>query len=336
MTPLMRHGIAALLVASVASSSLGGCSDHHVEPTAPSQVPTATAAVAVEVSASVAPTSSASVTTDACPPPPDPDAGATQGPVEKRACPEGMAQVQRFCIDRFEADLVTKDEDGGWTPLPHNREPPSDVTFMARSVPDVMPQGYINRKEATLACKNAGKRLCSMREWRRTCEGKSGWHWPYGRKMAAGKCNHGKAHLLSIRFGSDARHWTYDNFNDPSLDVEPGFLAKTGAYTDCTTADDVHDLVGNLHEWVSDTVDAALVEKLEAEDVERKSQPWKEGNGVFMGGFFSTADQHGPGCTFTTIAHEPAYHDYSIGFRCCADADLPPPPAKTKKTKKAP
>jgi hypothetical protein len=82
--------------------------------------------------------------------------------------------------------------------------------------------------------------------------------------------------------------------------------------------------VGNLHEWVSDTVDAEFVEKLEAEDVERKSQPWKEGNGVFMGGFFSTADQHGPGCTFTTIAHEPRYHDYSVGFRCCAAADLPP------------
>ena len=51
--------------------------------------------------------------------------------------------------------------------------------------------------------------------------------------------------------------------------------------------------MGNLHEWVSDTVDEKLVAALDAEDVERRDQPWKEGNGVFMGGFFSTADQHG-------------------------------------------
>jgi formylglycine-generating enzyme required for sulfatase activity len=195
-----------------------------------------------------------------------------------------------------------------------------------------MPQGYVSRIEAALACKNAGKRLCSMREWRRACEGRGGAHWPYGHKAVAGRCNHDKPHLLSIKFGSDARRWKYEMFNDPSLDVEPGFLAKTGEYAGCTTAEDVHDLVGNLHEWVSDMVDADLVAKMDAEDVERKEQPWKEGNGVFMGGFFSTADQHGPGCTFTTIAHEPRYHDYSIGFRCCAAALLPDPqPGKKPK-----
>jgi sulfatase modifying factor 1 len=178
--------------------------------------------------------------------------------------------------------------------------------------------------EAAAACESAGKRLCSMREWRRACEGPRGWHWPYGAEGVAGRCNHTKEHLLSLRYGPDARRWTYEEqFNDPSLDVTPGFLAKTGAYAGCVTPDGVYDLVGNLHEWVRDMVDAELVEKLQAEEVERRTQPWKEGNGVFMGGFFSTADQHGPGCTFTTIAHEPSYHDYSIGFRCCAPADLP-------------
>jgi formylglycine-generating enzyme required for sulfatase activity len=239
-----------------------------------------------------------------------------------------MALVQRFCIDRFEAQLWAPGPDGALAPLPPNQRPPADVRFEARSLPDVMPQAYISRIEAAAACRNVGKRLCSMREWRRTCEGRGTTTWPYGRKGVAGRCNHNKPHLLSLRFGADPRRWTYEMFNDPSLDVEPGFLAKTGEYAGCATAEDVRDLVGNLHEWVSDTVDAALVAKLEAEEVERISQPWKEGNGVFMGGFFSTADQHGPGCTFTTIAHEPRYHDYSIGFRCCAEADLPPPPKK--------
>jgi formylglycine-generating enzyme required for sulfatase activity len=244
-----------------------------------------------------------------------------------------MALVQRYCIDRWEAELVTTDEDGGTVELPYNKTPTGDVRFEARSLPGVMPQAYISRLDAALACRNANKRLCSMREWRRACEGRSSSHWPYGHKGVAGRCNNEKAHLMSIRYGSDPHRWTYEAFNDPSLDAEPGFLAKTGAYDGCASSEGVYDLVGNLHEWVSDTVDADLVEKLEAEDVERRSQPWKEGNGVFMGGFFSTADQHGPGCTFTTIAHEPRYHDYSVGFRCCAAADLPPPTPKKKKKK---
>ena len=29
--------------------------------------------------------------------------------------------------------------------------------------------------------------------------------------------------------------------------------------------------------------------------------------------------RNGPGCDYATRAHYPTYHDYSIGFRCCAD-----------------
>jgi len=237
-----------------------------------------------------------------------------------------MALVQRFCIDRYEAQLWAPGLDGGLSALAPNERPPKDVHFEARSLPGVMPQAYINRVEAAAACKNAGKRLCSMKEWRRACQGRRRFKYPYGEHHVAGRCNQEKAHLLSLRYGSNPKHWKYEMFNDPSLDVEPGFLARTGEYAGCVSDDGVYDMVGNLHEWVSDMVDADLEEKMEAEKVERVSQPWKEGNGIFMGGFFSTAEQHGPGCTFTTIAHEPTYHDYSIGFRCCAAADLPPPP----------
>ncbi len=287
---------------------------------APAPIPSAAPPVEAPPPASTP----ADTATASAPPPPSASPAPDAGPDEPRPCPEGMALVQRFCIDRYEAELVAPDPDGGFLTLPHNRRPPADLRFEARSLPDVMPQGYINRVEAAAACKNAGKRLCSMHEWRRACEGRRGTHWPYGAHAVAGRCNHNKAHLLALRYGSDPKRWKYEEqFNDPALDVEPGFLARTGEYAGCTTAEDVHDLVGNLHEWVSDSVDAELVEKMDAEELDRHPQPWKEGNGVFMGGFFSTADQHGPGCTFTTIAHEPRYHDYSIGFRCCAAADLP-------------
>jgi formylglycine-generating enzyme required for sulfatase activity len=246
-----------------------------------------------------------------------------------------MALVGRFCIDRWEAFLVAPGADGALAPLPHNHRPPAGVRFEARTAAGVMPQAYISRVEAAAACSNAGKRLCKLGEWRRACEGRAGTTFPYGRHEVHGRCNHEKPHLLAARYGRDPARWKYEeNFNDPALDAEPGFLAKTGEYDGCVSSEGVFDLVGNLHEWVSDTVDDDFMEKFEAEDVERKSQPWRDGNGVFAGGFFSTADQHGPGCTFTTIAHEPAYHDYSIGFRCCAAADLPPPPKGKSKKKR--
>ena len=70
-----------------------------------------------------------------------------------------------------------------------------------------------------------------------------------------------------------------------------------GPRTSCVSAWGVHDLHGNLHEWVDDA------------------------DGTFRGGFFADASINGAGCTYRTGAHARGYHDYSTGFRCCADAD---------------
>jgi sulfatase modifying factor 1 len=245
------------------------------------------------------------------------------------ACPPEMVQIARYCVDRYEAHLVTVAADGSAARLPHYLHPDGSVRYEARSEPDVFPQGYISRDDSTLACKNAGKRLCSRAEWSRACKGSRGFHYPYGARVKQGVCNSGKAHLLTKLFGADARAWKYEEtFNNPRLDQEPGFLAKTGEYGACEAAG-VFDMVGNLHEWVSDIVDEDIEELLERDQVTRRSQPHRVGNGIFMGGFFSTTDELGPGCTYATIAHEPSYHDYSTGFRCCKD--LPRPPSTKKK-----
>jgi sulfatase modifying factor 1 len=86
---------------------------------------------------------------------------------------------------------------------------------------------------------------------------------------------------------------------------------------------------------VSDKVTEELIDRLDDDNVERHKQPWHEGNGVFMGGFYSTTSELGPGCLYITVVHEPTYHDYSTGFRCCKSADLPKPEPKAKPTKPA-
>ena len=48
--------------------------------------------------------------------------------------------------------------------------------------------------------------------------------------------------------------------------------------------------------------------------------PDVKGHGRFRGGFYGDAEINGPGCLYVTSAHDPTYHDYSTGFRCCTRA----------------
>ena len=94
-------------------------------------------------------------------------------------------------------------------------------------------------------------------------------------------------------------------------------ISKTGAFELCTNAYGTFDMVGNLHEWVADDLTAHLEEEIPIPY--DHSLLGARGNGVFMGGFYSAHDEHGHGCEYVTTNHAPDYHDYSTGFRCCAD-----------------
>ncbi len=285
---------------------------------------------------------SASASSPAPPLPPPPSASAPASVASLSAaapelpppCPADMVLVGRFCVDRFEAYLRKEGSDGALIDHPYFDRPEKGVRYVAANGAGKSPQGYISRVESKSACEAAGKRLCSKGEWTRACKGKGGAMYPYGHRGVRGKCNTGKLHLLSEMFKEKKGAFKYDeHFNSPDLNKTPGYLAKGGEYDGCVSDLGVADMVGNLHEWVSDTVDQDMMDRLAEEEVERRKQPWQVGNGVFMGGFYSTTSEHGPGCTFITVAHEPSYHDYSTGFRCCKAADLPKPEPKAKTTK---
>ncbi len=215
-------------------------------------------------------------------------------------CPEGMVELETFCIDRYEAYLVELQSDG--TERAHSPFATVDgLRIRAKVASNVSPQGYISQLQASAACAEAQKRLCSKSEFARACRGSLETRtYPYGTKYQKGACNEGKGSTVAKLFGSDSSKWTYANFNDPRLNQLSGTLASTGAYVQCVTDEGVFDLVGNLHEWGADSADSS-------------------GHGRFRGGFYGDAEVNGSGCLYETKAHELSYHDYSTGFRCCAD-----------------
>jgi formylglycine-generating enzyme required for sulfatase activity len=232
----------------------------------------------------------------------DEDTAEAAAEAAAAACPDGMAHIEWFCVDKWEAYVVELDAQNA--EHPHSPYQTVDgLKVRAKTAPSIVPQAYISQVQATAACANAGKRLCSENEFYLACRGlDANNYYPYGSQTKVpGWCNEGKGSMVPLFYGSDPSRWTYADFNDPRLDQVDGGLAKTGSHPHCVSPFGVYDCVGNLHEWGDDPPDS-------------------KGHARFRGGFFGDAEINGHGCLYVTSAHEPQYHDYSTGFRCCSSA----------------
>lgn len=211
-----------------------------------------------------------------------------------------MARVDPggFCIDRWEASLVQVQADGResrHSPF-HS---PGQLPVRAVSQPGVVPQGYISALQAQRACRASGRRLCRDREWVAACRGPQNRTFPYGNSREPGRCNenHGRHPVVAL-FGADRQMiWDGIHMNDPQINQLPGTLALTGAFEGCAGEGGIYDMVGNLHEWTASP------------------------EGTFRGGYYMDTRMNGDGCLYATRAHDASYHDYSTGFRCCADLE---------------
>lgn len=247
-----------------------------------------------------------------------------QPPLVSGGCPPDMVAIRgEFCIDRYEASLADAQERplSPYYPPAHDelvhvlgvfrgvapngrRAPPLplppdfsvDAAFepRARSLPQVVPSGYMSGKMARRACENAGKRLCKPEEWVTACKGQRATKFPYGDSYADGVCNVFRdAHPAVLLHGDASK-----NHLDPRLnlmeDAEGPLLRKTGTTQACRSdwgQDAIYDMVGNLDEWVD------------------------EASGAFQGGFYARATREG--CESRIAVHPPQYFDYSLGVRCC-------------------
>ena len=213
-------------------------------------------------------------------------------------CPPDMASIDdKFCVDKYEASLVELMSDGSERAWPYY-QPVEGHTVRAVSEKGVFPQGYISEKQAIEACGRSGKRLCKPAEWKTACKGPEPKKFGYANERTPGTCNDNGKSPVGTFFPAavaQGKAWTWDKMNDERLNQMEGGLAETGSHEDCTNGYGVYDMVGNLHEWVLDSA------------------------GTFQGGYYLDVTQNGDGCGYRTDAHEAWYHDYSTGFRCCAD-----------------
>jgi hypothetical protein len=234
----------------------------------------------------------------------------------------------QFCIDRYEAVLVdsatgqllspyyhptraqTLKEFEKWrhertrarteegrrltVPVPPQWQLDRDVEPRAEVRGGAVPNGYLNRDVAERACRNAGKRLCTEREWVTACRGEHGHEFPYGDAYERGACNvFRSAHPAEVLHGNASVGHLDPRLNQVTVRGRR-LLRTAGGTPACRSqwgADAAYDMVGNLAEWVDDP------------------------DGVFLGGFYSRNTR--AGCTRKVASHPPAYFDYSLGVRCC-------------------
>lgn len=156
------------------------------------------------------------------------------------------------------------------------------------ALPIVMKSGV----DAEAYCAARGKRLCSEREWETACEGPELRPWVYGWTADGKTCNSGKSwrpfDAVALYAGGAAMEKEMERLWQGEA---------SGTRTACVSQDGVHDLVGNVEEWVT----------------ARKGRTFRL---ALMGGFWA---KPWTGCRGTNDAHEPAFRFYEVGFRCCKD-----------------
>jgi formylglycine-generating enzyme required for sulfatase activity len=159
--------------------------------------------------------------------------------------------------------------------------------------------------DAREACEIEGKRLCFSKEWTLACEGAEQRPYPYGWERDRGACN----------------------IDRPRPDPEPDFEAfrrprailgevarldlrvASGERGGCVSEFGVHDLTGNVDEWV---INEQHFEPL-APGKEEEDRPYVSG---LKGGYWGPIRAR---CRPMTTAHNEWFRFYQVGFRCCAD-----------------
>ena len=235
------------------------------------------------------------------------------------ACPGGMVEVEgEFCPYVEQKCLRWLDPDTkmrcaefaptGECPVRSVKKHFCIDAYEYPNEPGAKPVVMVSWNQAKAQCGAQGKRLCNESEWTLACEGQDRLPYPYGYARSADACNIDKPHPApNEHLIADPR----------TRDAEIARLDQrdaSGAREACVSPYGVHDMTGNVDEWV----------------VNESGRPYQSG---LKGGYWGPVRTRGRPMT---TAHDENFTFYQVGFRCCGDAAASAPPSAPAVAKAAP
>lgn len=228
-------------------------------------------------------------------------------------CPENMTLVSQaltpFCIDMYEASADNRcffKDPKGESETTLNL---SNTECKAVSKTNVFPWRNISLDQAQQACSRAGKRLPTAGEW-------------YKAALGTPDTNSG---------------WTEENCNVANNRADG--ISVTGGGMRCISDAGAYDMVGNVWEWVEETVSngtfgdrtlpqTGFVSGVDVDGIAFETNTGKESMfnndrfwldstihaGIMRGGYYNSQSQAGVYATY--IGSPPTFSGEAVGFRC--------------------
>ncbi len=231
-------------------------------------------------------------------------------------CPTGMvfvgASTGGFCIDTYEVSAGSACAHSDPQSKRDTDDNLSVRTCEPISVADEMPWRNITRQQAELACARVGKRLPTNAEWYRAALGTP-----------------------------DADAWGREDCNVDSLETDGP--DKAGARDACVSPSGAHDLIGNVWEWMQETVQDGVyagralplqgyVRSIDESGIPIETNEYEsdeslfhdyfwldpvEARGMLRGGYWKSRTDAGQYAINVTVA--PTFVGSAVGFRCVKD-----------------